>query len=230
MKKRGERIKEGNLKTESDPYFEKRLRLMNRLKDELNLSERVYKAMLRVPRHFFVPQNYRDDAYADTPLPIGKDQTISAPHMVAIMCELLKLENGQKVLEVGTGRGYHAAVVAEIVGEGGKVVTIERIPELADKAREILSTLGYRNVRVVVGDGSKGFEEEAPYDRIFVTASAPDVPRPLIQQLKNGGRMVLPVGNFMQSLVVVDKDKHGGVKQESWGAVRFVPLVGEYGF
>jgi protein-L-isoaspartate(D-aspartate) O-methyltransferase len=230
MKKRKERIGDGNLKTEFDPYFEKRLKLMNRLRDELNLSEKVYKAMLRVPRHFFVPQNYRDDAYADTPLPIGKDQTISAPHMVAIMCELLKLERGQKVLEVGTGRGYHAAVVAEIIGEDGRVVTIERIPELAQRARETLSTLGYRNVRVVVGDGSKGFEEEAPYDRIFVTASAPDVPKPLIQQLKNGGRMVLPVGNFMQSLVIVDKDKHGEVKQESWGAVRFVPLVGEYGF
>lgn len=213
-----------------DPYFEKRFRLMERLKDELNLSEKVYKAMLKVPRHLFVPFNYRDDAYADTPLPIGKDQTISAPHMVAIMCELLDLEEGQKVLEVGTGRGYHAAVVAEIVGEKGKVVTVERIPELAEKAREILEALGYKNVMVVVGDGSKGFEEEAPYDRIFVTASAPDVPKPLIQQLKAGGKMVLPVGNFMQNLVVVEKDEKGEVKRRTWGAVRFVPLMGEYGF
>ena len=217
-------------KTDIDPYFEKRLRLMQKLKEELNLSERVYKAMLKVPRHLFVPFNYRDDAYADTPLPIGKDQTISAPHMVAIMCELLDLDEGQKVLEVGTGRGYHAAVVAEIIGERGKVVTVERIPELAEKAREILEALGYKNVKVVVGDGSKGFEGEAPYDRIFVTASAPDVPEPLIQQLKAGGKMVLPVGNFMQNLVIVEKDEKGEVRKKSWGAVRFVPLVGEYGF
>jgi len=213
-----------------DPYFEKRLRLMNRLKDELNLSERVYKAMLKVPRHLFVPFNYRDDAYADTPLPIGKDQTISAPHMVAIMCELLDLKEGHKVLEVGTGRGYHAAVVAELIGKKGKVITVERIEELARKAREVLESLGYTNVRVVVGDGSKGFEEEAPYDRIFVTASAPDVPKPLIDQLKLGGKIVLPIGNFMQNLVIVEKDEGGEIKKKPWGAVRFVPLVGEYGF
>jgi|Deesub1362B_J571_1020462.scaffolds.fasta_scaffold00228_33 protein-L-isoaspartate(D-aspartate) O-methyltransferase len=213
-----------------DPYFERRLKLMNRLKDELNLSERVYRAMLKVPRHLFVPSNYRDDAYADTPLPIGKDQTISAPHMVAIMCELLDLKEGLKVLEVGTGRGYHAAVVAELIGEKGKVITVERIEELARKAREVLEFLGYSNIRVVVGDGSKGFQEEAPYDRIFVTASAPDVPKPLIDQLKPGGKMVLPIGHFMQNLVIVEKDEMEGIKKKPWGAVRFVPLVGEYGF
>ncbi len=213
-----------------DPYSEKRLKLMNRLKNELNLSEKVYRAMLKVPRHLFIPFNYRDDAYTDTPLPIGKDQTISAPHMVAIMCELLDLKEGHKVLEVGTGRGYHAAVVAEIVGEKGKVITVERIEELARKAREVLESLGYSNIRVVVGDGSKGFKEESPYDRIFVTASAPDVPKPLIDQLKPGGKMVLPVGNFVQNLIIVEKDESGEIKKKPWGAVRFVPLVGEYGF
>jgi len=203
---------------------------MDRLRDELNLSERVYSAMLRVPRHIFVPYNYRDEAYADTPLPIGRDQTISAPHMVAIMCELLDLKEGHKVLEIGTGRGYHAAIVAEIVGKSGKVITVERIGELAQQAIEILNSLGYENIQVVVGDGSRGYESEAPYDRIYVTASAPKIPEPLIKQLKNGGKMVIPVGNYMQNLYIVEKDEKGDIKKRVWGAVRFVPLFGEYGF
>jgi protein-L-isoaspartate(D-aspartate) O-methyltransferase len=186
--------------------------------------------MLKVPRHLFVPYNYKDSAYADTPLPIGKNQTISAPHMVAIMCELLKVDEGMKVLEVGTGRGYHAAVIAELVGDRGKVISVERIPELATQAIEILRNLKYDNVRVVIGDGSKGFEEEAPYDRIYVTASAPKIPEPLINQLKNGGRMVIPVGEFIQHLYIVEKDDEGDVRKSNWGAVRFVPLVGEHGF
>ena len=185
--------------------------------------------MLKVPRHLFVPFPYRKEAYIDTPLPIGSGQTISAPHMVAIMCELLRLEKGMKVLEVGTGRGYHAAVVAEIVGEEGKVISVERVPELAEEARKILDELGYRNVLVVVGDGSEGYEPEAPYDRIYVTAAAPDIPKPLIEQLKMGGRMVIPVGYDMQYLYVVDKQEEG-IKKDIWGAVRFVPLVGKYGF
>lgn len=211
-------------------YEEKRKRMAELLREEYNLSDRIVEAMKKVPRHLFVPYQYRNEAYVDTPLPIGKGQTISAPHMVAIMCELLDLKPGEKVLEIGTGCGYHAAVVAEIVGKDGKVITIERHPELAKRAREILKELGYDNVIVIVGDGSKGYEPEAPYDKIYVTASAPDIPTPLLDQLKPGGKMVIPIGNFTQYLYVVEKDETGRIEKKKWGAVRFVPLVGEYGF
>ncbi len=213
-----------------DVYEEKRKRLMERLKYELNLSDKVYRAMLKVPRHLFVPEKYKIEAYVDTPLPIGFGQTISAPHMVAIMCELLDLKEGDKVLEVGTGCGYHAAVVAEIVGKKGKVITIEVIPELAEMAKANLKALGYDNVIVLVGDGSKGYEPEAPYDKIYVTAAAPEIPEPLVEQLKPGGKMVVPVGNTVQWLYVIEKDKEGEIKKWNWGSVRFVPLKGEYGF
>ena len=212
-----------------DEYFERRKRMVEKLKKELDLSEKVAKAMLKIPRHLFVPEHI-SEAYNDYPLPIGYGQTISAPHMVAIMCELLNLKEGDKVLEVGAGSGYHAAIVAEIVGEKGKVVTIERIPELAERARKTLEELGIKNVKVVVGDGSKGYEEDAPYDKIYVTASAPDVPKSLIKQLKKGGRLVIPIGDYIQYLYIVDKDEEGKIKKRKWGAVRFVPLVGEEGF
>lgn len=209
-------------------FDEKRLILANRLRDELNLSEKVYNAIKKVPRHLFVPERYKIEAYVDTPLPIGYGQTISAPHMVAIMCELLDLKEGEKVLEIGTGCGYHAAVTAEIVGKNGLVVSIERIPELAEIAKRNLSALGYENVLVIVGDGSLGYEPLAPYDKIYVTASAPEIPSPLLEQLKIGGKMVIPVGDSYQLLYVVEKDN--GVRKWSWGAVRFVPLLGKYGF
>ena len=215
---------------EFDEFKEKREKLIEKLKKELNLSDKVVKAMKKVPRHLFIPPAYRNEAYIDSPLPIGKGQTISAPHMVAIMCELLDLKEGDKVLEIGTGCGYHAAVVAEIVGKNGKVISIERIPELAEMARRNLKALGYDNVIVIVGDGSKGYEKEAPYDKIYVTASAPKIPEPLIEQLKPGGRLVIPVGDLVQYLYIVEKDKEGNIKKENWGAVRFVPLVGEHGF
>ncbi|WP_456329023.1 protein-L-isoaspartate O-methyltransferase [Archaeoglobus sp.] len=211
-------------------YDEKRERLAERLRYELNLSKKVYEAIKKVPRHLFVPERYKEEAYVDTPLPIGYGQTISAPHMVAIMCELLDLKEGDKVLEVGTGCGYHAAVVAEIVGKKGKVISIEYIPELAEKARTILQALGYNNVEVIVGDGSKGYEKEAPYDKIYVTAAAPDIPKPLVDQLKPGGKIVIPIGDSVQWLIVVEKDEEGNVRKRNWGSVRFVPLRGEYGF
>lgn len=211
-------------------YDEKRKRLAERLRYELSLSDRVYEAIKKVPRHLFVPERYKSEAYVDTPLPIGYGQTISAPHMVAIMCELLELQEGDKVLEIGTGCGYHAAVVAEIVGKRGRVISIEYIPELAEMAKTNLSALGYDNVVVVVGDGSKGYEPEAPYDKIYVTASAPDIPQPLIEQLKAGGKMVIPVGDSVQWLMIVEKDESGKVRKKNWGSVRFVPLRGEYGF
>jgi protein-L-isoaspartate(D-aspartate) O-methyltransferase len=213
-----------------DVEKEKRERLAERLRYELNLSDKVFEAIKKVPRHFFVPASYRSEAYVDTPLPIGFGQTISAPHMVAIMCELLDLREGEKVLEVGTGCGYHAAVVAEIVGRKGKVITIERIPELAEMAKKNFQALGYDNVEVIIGDGSKGYEPEAPYDKIYVTAAAPDIPEPLIAQLKKGGKMVIPVGDHVQWLYIVEKDEKGNIRKENWGSVRFVPLKGEYGF
>ena len=213
-----------------DVYEEKRERLAERLRYELNLSQRVYEAIKKVPRHLFVPERYRKEAYVDTPLPIGYGQTISAPHMVAIMCELLDLKEGEKVLEIGTGCGYHAAVVAELVGKSGKVISVEYIEELAKMARTNLKALGYSNVVVIVGDGSRGYEPEAPYDKIYVTAAAPEIPKPLLEQLKPGGKMVIPVGNSVQWLIVVEKDKQGEIKQKNWGSVRFVPLRGEYGF
>jgi len=209
-------------------FEEKRRRLAERLREELNLSEKVYEAIKKVPRHLFVPERYRSEAYIDTPLPIGYGQTISAPHMVAIMCELLELKEGERVLEIGTGCGYHAAVTAEIVGKSGMVISIERIPELAEMAKRNLSALGYDNVLVFVGDGSLGYPDYAPYDKIYVTASAPDVPKPLIEQLKSGGKIVIPLGESYQRLYVVEK-KNGIVKR-SWGAVRFVLLYGEHGF
>ncbi len=219
---------------------ERKRRLLENLRREgIIRSERVYRAMLKVPREEFVPEEYRCYAYEDTPLPIGYGQTISAPHMVALMCEEARLEPGQKVLEVGTGSGYHAAVIAEIVAPSdepdaskGKVITIERIPELAERARRILESLGYGDrVKVVVGDGSKGFPEEAPYDRIIVTAAAPDVPEPLIAQLKPGGLMVIPVGDrVLQYLYVVEKTVDGRIRTRTVTSCLFVPLVGEYGW
>ena len=213
-----------------DEYYEKRRRLIERLRDEFNLSENVVRVMIEVPRHLFVPPFYRSEAYNDYPLPIGHGQTISAPHMVAIMCNLLDLKEGMRILEIGTGTGYHAAVVSRIVGEGGRIITVERIPELAERAKEIYRDLGYENIEVVVGDGSRGYEKEAPYDRIYVTASAPKIPENLLFQLKHGGKLLIPIGDFVQYLYIVEKDEHGRIHKKSWGAVRFVPLVGDEGF
>lgn len=213
-----------------DEYKIERERLARRLHEELNLSEEVFNAIKKVPRHEFVPLEVRKDAYSDIPLPIGSGQTISAPHMVAIMCNLLELKKGEKVLEVGGGSGYHAAVVSEIVGNEGKVISIERKEGLAKEASNILSKLGYENISFFIGDGSEGFELEAPYDKIYVTASAPEIPKPLINQLKNGGILVIPVGEYDQHLMVVRKGLGGEIVKNNWGPVRFVPLIGKYGF
>lgn len=184
--------------------------------------------MARVPRHRFVPENVRDNAYDDVPLPIGEGQTISAPSMVAIMCDVLDIRDGNTVLEVGTGWGYHAAVMAFLAGSGF-VFTVERKPDLALKAREIYKELGYANLEVVIGDGSEGLPEHAPYDRISVAAAAPAVPDPLVRELKDGGRMVIPVGQYFQDLYLVEK-VGGTINTYNRGGVAFVPLVGKYGF
>ncbi|MFB3766632.1 MAG: protein-L-isoaspartate O-methyltransferase [Methanotrichaceae archaeon] len=203
---------------------------INDLLDELKgqIDERVINAMAKIPRDIFVPQQLRSSAYDDVPLPIGYGQTISAPHMVAIMCEFLDLKEGLKVLDIGGGSGYHAAVMAELVGPHGHVYSVERIPELAEQAKKNLQAAGIANVTVVLGDGSKGLEEYAPYDRINVAATAPRVPELLKKQLKPGGRMVIPVGSGFQSLLLVTR-KNGYVTEEKL-PVAFVPLIGEEGF
>ncbi len=187
-------------------------------------DERVVEAMRTVERHKFVSPNQRENAYADRPLPIGHGQTISQPYIVAFMTELLEIEPGDKVLEIGAGSGYHAAVVAEIVEE---VYTIEIVEPLAEQCKERMEDLGYENVTVRHGDGYYGWEEHAPFDAVLVTAAASHIPPALVEQLKPGGRMVIPVGPPMQTqnLLVVEKDEDGTVRQRNIMPVRFVPLT-----
>jgi len=191
-------------------------------------DQKVISAMSRVKRELFLPEPLSSRAYDDTPLPIGLGQTISAPHMVAIMCTILDLEPGMTVLEVGGGSGYHAAVMAELVGPAGHVYSVERMPELAELARENLKHAGIGNVTVILADGSLGLLEHAPYDRISVAATAPDVPEPLKQQLKPGGKMVIPVGRDYQELYLVTR-KNGFSVERKMGVI-FVPLIGREGF
>jgi protein-L-isoaspartate(D-aspartate) O-methyltransferase len=191
---------------------------------------KVAAAMEKVPRHLFVPPEIADQAYIDSPQPIGGGQTISAPHMVAIMTDLLRVGEDSKVLEVGTGSGYQAAIIAELA-PSGRVVTLERIPQLASSASGLLARLGYGNVEVVVSDGTLGHPREAPYDRIIVTAAAPKVPGRLLEQLSAGGIMLVPVGGrWGQTLMEVRKDGSGGVRQVARGGCVFVPLIGEDGW
>jgi protein-L-isoaspartate(D-aspartate) O-methyltransferase len=193
-------------------------------------SQRVADAMLAVPRHLFLPMTMREQAYQDTPLHIGEGQTISAPHMVAIMVEALDLEPGLKVLEVGGGSGYHAAVMAELVRPGGKVYTIERLHPLVEMARKNLGTAGYSQVvEVIEGDGTTGLPEYAPYDRISVAAAAPYVPEPLKEQLAEDGRMLVPVGgSWYQDCTLITRKK-GKFHTKNLGGCVFVPLIGEHG-
>jgi protein-L-isoaspartate(D-aspartate) O-methyltransferase len=190
-------------------------------------DERVLAAMERVPRELFVPEELRDRAYDDAALPIGGGQTISQPYMVARICEALGLAGPENVLDVGTGSGYQAAVLAEL---GSEVDTIERIPELAEIARRNLAAAGYDRVRVHVGDGSRGLPDRAPFDAIAVAAAAPELPKTLYAQLKPGGRLVVPVGKYgIQRLEVVIRSPEGPAVIRSVPC-RFVPLVGEEGF
>jgi len=188
---------------------------------------RVLEAMARVPRHFFVPEALSHQAYSDFPLPIGFGQTISGPSTVALMLEALKLQGGEKVLEVGTGSGYQAALLAEM---GTRVFSIERIPELAKRARVTLDRMGYSRVLIRVGDGSKGWPEEAPFDRIIVSASSPKLPLKLYQQLALEGIMVLPLLTDGKERLMRVKRLREGFLKEDLGSSRFVPLVGEEGW
>jgi protein-L-isoaspartate(D-aspartate) O-methyltransferase len=194
-------------------------------------SEGVEAAFRHVRREEFLPERLRSSAYVDSPLPIGDGQTISAPHMVAIMAEALELEGGIKVLEVGAGSGYHAAIVAEVIGPEGHVYTVERIASLAGFASSNLGRAGYAGrVTVICGDGSKGLPEHAPYDRIFVACGAPHVPRPLVEQLSDGGSMLVPVGGrSYQELVRIERRGDELLRRNLGGCV-FVPLIGEHGY
>ena len=207
-----------------DAFAEKRRRMVeSQIRARDVHDSRVLEAMARVPRHLFVPEEFRAQAYDDYPLPIGFDQTISQPYIVALMTSLLELKGGEKVLEIGTGSGYQAAVLSQIAGH---VYTIEILPELAARARNELAELGYANVEARTGDGWAGWPENAPYDGILVTAAPPRVPEPLLQQLKVGGRLVIPVGSFFQDLLVYTRTEKGFEKRNVI-PVRFVPMTGE---
>ena len=205
-----------------DPMKTARLRMVRDQIEARGVKDpRVLEAMRSVERHLFVPEREKSRAYNDTPLPIGYGQTISQPYIVAYMCEALELKGGEKVLEIGTGSGYHAAVLSLLAKE---VYTIEILEPLAREAQKRLESLGYRNVKVRCGDGYKGWPEEAPFDAIIVTAAPPEIPQELVNQLKVGGKMVLPVGEEIQELVRVTKEEKG-IKTERLLPVRFVPMV-----
>ncbi len=189
-------------------------------------DKRIIEAFLSIPREAFVPSAVKDQAYKDYPLPIGYNQTISQPYMVALMTELISPQEGEKVLEIGTGSGYQSAVLAYLKCN---VFSIERIPELAKKAKAVLEELGFK-VNIRVGDGTIGWEENAPYDKIIVTAAAEKIPTPLISQLKERGKMVIPVGDiYSQQLILIDKRDDGKIVKHDVGSCIFVPLVGKYG-
>lgn len=213
----------------SEEYKEKREKMV---KEQIIArgvrNERVIDAMLKIPRHIFVPKEREEEAYEDYPLPIGFNQTISQPYMVAVMTEYLEPKEDDVVLEIGTGSGYQTAILSYLVK---KVYTVERECELLERAKKTLESLGFDNIKYKCGDGSKGWELYAPYDKIIVTAASPSIPSPLIEQLKNNGIIVIPVGSrWVQDLVVAKKDEESKIKIEKKFECTFVPLIGEYGF
>lgn len=211
-----------------DAYAAERERMVRQQLANRGIRDpRVLDAMRQVPRHRFVPREELAYAYADGPLPIGSGQTISQPYIVALMTQMLALQGGETVLEVGTGSGYQAAVLAQLVRQ---VYTVERHASLAENARQVLQELGIGNVEVLLGDGSCGLAAHAPYQAILVTAAAPEVPRPLLDQLADGGRLVLPVGGRGSQLLVRWEREGEKFHEESGIPVAFVPLRGEYGW
>jgi protein-L-isoaspartate(D-aspartate) O-methyltransferase len=204
-------------------WAEKRESMAEALAAREDLSERTLAAMRAVPRHAFVPEGKRGAAYDDTPLPIGEGQTISAPHMVALMADLLELQTGDTVLEIGTGCGYHAAVTAELVG-AENVYSVEYHDRLASEARETLAAAGYGAVSVRTGDGKQGWPEHAPYDRAYLTCAAPSLPEAVVEQVRPGGIVLAPVGDRQQVLVRARRRADGSLDRSEHGRVRFVPL------
>jgi protein-L-isoaspartate(D-aspartate) O-methyltransferase len=214
----------------SKPMFEQeRERLVAALvKERYIKTEAVKQAFLTIPRELFIPRFLQSYAYVDTPLDIGQGQTISAPHMIALMCEALDVHEGQKILEVGTGSGYHAAIVAQLVGKTGMVYSIERFETLAKSALEHLREAGVTNVTVKAGDGSCGLPVYQPYDRIYVTAAAPYAPPPLLEELKDPGILLVPVGDMYCELMLFEK-REKKITSKNLGGCVFVPLIGRYG-
>ncbi|WP_226482442.1 protein-L-isoaspartate(D-aspartate) O-methyltransferase [Natrinema amylolyticum] len=208
----------------SDSYEASRQRMVETVAPRVD-DDRVLEALEAVPRHEFVPPDRRDSAYADRPLPIGDGQTISAPHMVAVMADLLAVGPGDDVLEIGTGCGYHAAVTAELVGDEG-VYTVEYSEELADRARDRLAALGYDDVSVRVGDGREGWAEHAPYDAAYFTCAASSFPDPVVEQVRTGGQLLAPIGTGRQTLVDATKRPDGSLERTERGGVRFVRMRG----
>ena len=210
----------------TDPFARERERMVEEQLARRGITDpNVLDAMRRVPRHLFMDEALRERAYGDHPLPIGEEQTISQPYIVALMSSLLELDERLKVLEVGTGSGYQTAVLAEIAR---RVCSIERLPRLAQRARALLESLGYMNVWIRVGNGALGWPDEAPFDRIVVTAGGPSVPSPLFDQLAEGGRMVAPLGDESnQTLTLVEKID-GRMVASDHGECKFVKLVGKY--
>jgi protein-L-isoaspartate(D-aspartate) O-methyltransferase len=190
-------------------------------------DERVLAAMAEVPRERFVPEEIRSSAYNDSALPIGHEQTISQPWVVAAICQALQLRGGEKVLEIGTGSGYSAAVIAKLAG---RVISIERVPELGESARHHLAEVTADNVEVIVGDGSRGYPDEAPYDAIAVHAATPEAPHSLLAELDTDGRLVVPIATGSADLLVAFIREDGHLRQETIGPCRFVPLIGAEGF
>jgi protein-L-isoaspartate(D-aspartate) O-methyltransferase len=220
----GEATENNGPDSKQDKYEKQRESMVKRQIEARGVKDAlVLKAMRKVPRHEFVPENVKHMAYADHPLPIGLDQTISQPYIVAFMTEALKIKPGDKVLEIGTGSGYQAAVLGEITEN---VYSIEIICELEKRAKKDLDRLGYKDVVTKCGDGYQGWTEEAPFDAVIVTAAPDHVPQPLIDQLKVGGRLVIPVGAYFQELIRITKTKDGK-KEERLLGVRFVPMTGE---
>ena len=208
----------------ADPFESRRVAMVtDQIVSRGVADERVLEALRRVPRHRFVPRELQRQAYADRPLAIGEKQTISQPYIVALMTELIRPEADTKILEIGTGSGYQAAVLAECAAE---VYTIEILPELGRRAAELLKTLGYERIRTRIGDGYDGWPDAAPFDAIVVTAAPPSVPQPLLDQLALGGRLVIPVGQDYQNLVLITRTADG-FERKNVTPVRFVPMTGK---
>lgn len=216
------------MKSDQDIYRIARERMVeSQIKARGIRDERVIKAILKVPRHLFVDPALRDQAYGDFPLPIGERQTISQPYIVALMTEALELKGQERVLEIGTGSGYQTAILAELALW---VYTIEKYPSLQEKAKNLLIKLGYRNISFKTGDGTLGWSEAAPFEAIIVTAASPQIPQPLIEQLAEGGRIVIPVGDEYSQMLIKGVKRGGVLHTKSLEPVRFVKLVGAYGF
>ncbi len=211
-------------------FEREKLQLVEKWESEIGIGDRrVIAAFRKIKRELFVPAGYREQAYIDEPLPIPAGQTISQPTTVVLMLDALEVRPGQKVLEIGAGSGYNAALLSVLVGEKGRVITTEIVPALVKFAKENLKKAGVRNVVVIYSDGSQGYAKEAPYDRIICTAAAPKIPNALVKQLKEGGILLIPVGPMYAQRMIKARKTKGGLETEDLGDYVFVPLVGKFG-